>query len=122
MLRLNPHFVGIGRNLTCTILCFVLVLGKTKPKTFFSFCNGILTCQNKKFFFVLTKPKRNRAGQVVITDGGSQQLFVTCLSDSACVERVAYSNRAEPAATVGEQHPPHTGAVDAQVQLVVVGC
>ena len=40
-----------GYYLTCTILCFVLILGKTKIKLFFWFCNDSLTCQNKKFWF-----------------------------------------------------------------------
>ena len=40
-------------NLTCTILCFVLVLGKSKTKTKrFLFCYDILTCQNKKSCFL----------------------------------------------------------------------
>ena len=51
---------------TCTILCSVFVLGKTKTKRFFCFCNGILTCQNKNvLLFVLPKPKQNRADQLL---------------------------------------------------------
>ena len=68
MLSLYVYFFIVD-GLTCTILCFVLVLGKTKTKTklflvlqwYFD-----LSKQKNVLVFVLTKPKQNRAGQSTV--------------------------------------------------------
>ena len=52
-------------ELTCTILCFVLVLGKTKTKLFLVLQWYFDLSKQKALVFVLTKPKQNRAGQLL---------------------------------------------------------
>ena len=57
--------VFLCKALTCTILCFVLVLGKTKTKLFL-LLQWYFNLSKQKVFvliFVLPKPKQNRAGQ-----------------------------------------------------------
>ena len=69
--RLSRPFAMLGLllryTLTCTILCFVLVLGKIKTKLFLVLQWYFDLSKQKVFVlvFVLTKPKRNRAGQVI---------------------------------------------------------
>ena len=47
-----------------TILCFVLVLAKTKHN--FWFCNDILTCQNKNFWFCQNQNKIVQVSFIVL--------------------------------------------------------
>ena len=48
-------------------LVFCFGFGQNQSKTFFWFCNGILTCQNKNIFVLVLskqKSKQNRADQL----------------------------------------------------------
>ena len=95
----NLYSISTASTLTCTILCFVLVLGETKTKTkLFLVLQWYFDLSKQKVFvLVWTKPKQNRAGQLLRVRMfhyvGKASLLMLTWSDRNALYKLAFDFR-----------------------------
>ena len=80
-------------------MCFVLVLGKIKTKLFFLVLQWYFDLSKQKVFvliFVLTKPKQNRAGQLItiIRTSFNVSVFVTTAAATHLAAKQVHEQKA----------------------------